>query len=72
MKIYRRRFYDADEGLLLAWHSSKKSAERELRAMQKKRGVEAMGPEGVSEIEIPTSKIGLLNWLNAYFVTDNG
>lgn len=72
MKIYRCDCYDADNGQLLSWHANKKAAEQHLAKFQKERNADACGPEGVHLVEIPTRKDGLIEWLNAYFTTDNG
>lgn len=74
MKIYRCDFAEGgnDRGNLVSWHPSKQEADKNLRKLQKERGEDADGPEGVEAVEIPTDKAGLLGWLNQHFTTDNG
>lgn len=72
MKIIRVMFYDAHEGRVLSWFGNKKAANAWFKEQQKDRGEPPLGPEGVDEIEIPTSKEGLLKWLNDNFNRDNG
>lgn len=70
MKLYRTVHWDADEGQCYEWFSSKAGAEKALRQMQRERGEK--GEEYVEAVEIPTSKVGLIAWLNSHFTRDNG
>ena len=75
MKIYRVTFHDDHMGAVLTWHSSRRSAERELA---KYRRDERELPEiqrsemEVHKINIPTTRKGLIAWLNRNFQSDNG
>lgn len=71
MRVWRCAFHDPELGQLLSWHGSKGEASLALRAQQRERG-EAQGVEAVEAIEIPTTKAGLLAWLNRNVKTDNG
>jgi len=72
MRIYRAQFFDRDMGARLAWFSNAKDAGKHLRDQQRARIDPASGPEGVTPVDIPAGKQGLLNWLNANFTSDNG
>lgn len=72
MKIYRCDCFDDDLGCRVSWHPSKREAEQHLRVFQQERNGEAMGPESVKEVNVPTTKRDLLRWLNANFTSDNG
>ena len=72
MKVYRCTRHDADLGALLSWHTRKETALRYLLHHQRERGAAAMGPEGVDSLDIPTTRTGLVAWLNDHFTTDNG
>jgi hypothetical protein len=72
-KIYRLDLYSAELGNLVSWHTSRRSAEKEWKQHSEERGTEdAVGPEGIEIIEIPLTRKGLVDWLNANFTTDNG
>jgi len=70
VRVYCARFWDADDGQLLSWHTNRRDAERELRRMQ--REGRQQGPAEVEAVDLPTSRAGLVGWLNARFTTDNG
>lgn len=72
MRIYRVDFYDVNLGACVSWQGNRRAAQAELRSLQRERGEPASGPEGISAVEIPTSKAGLLAWLNRNFTSDNG
>lgn len=63
MKVYKVEYWDAGEGCIISWHSSKIVAEQVLRGMVRSRG-ESQGPSGVTLFDVPTDKIGLLHFLN--------
>lgn len=75
MKLYRTVFQDKDEGTCYTWHGGYNAALRELRRLQRERanggGVPVLH-ETVEEIFIPTTKSGLIGWLNQQFTRDNG
>ena len=72
MRVYCIEFADPDNGARLYWRSSKREADALLRSLQRQREREADRPEGVRRTYIPMNKKGLLSWLNANFVTNNG
>ena len=72
MKIWRCDIYDPALGQLVSWHASERKARQALAAFRQERSEPASGPEGVSRIEIPTDKAGLLRWLNTHLTNDNG
>lgn len=72
MKVYRCDKYDRNMGATVSWHSSRADADSELRRHQRERDGAAGGPEGVTKVEIPITKAGLIAWLNRNFDTDNG
>jgi hypothetical protein len=72
MKIYKCVFCDAMNGSCVSWHPNKRGADAELTALRLGRGEGAAGPEGVSLVDVPTDKRGLIEWLNTNLTTDNG
>jgi hypothetical protein len=71
MRLYRITMSHADLGTLIGWAGSKREANSKLAAHQREREGEACGPEGVESVEVPTDKLGLIAWLNAYLDVDN-
>ena len=72
MKVWRCDMYDSGLGALISWHPSERDARRDLAAFRRERVGPAVGPEGVTPVEIPTDKVGLLRWLNAHLTSNNG
>ena len=72
MKVYRVTLYDQAAGAILSWHSTKKQAMAALKAGIAERGEPKTVLDGVELLDIPTSKGGLLGWLNSHFKSDNG
>ena len=72
MRVWKATHYDNMQGVLLSWHPNKKQAEHERARFARERGEPASGYEGVEQVEIPTTKHGLLKWLNTHFKSDNG
>ena len=72
MIVYRVSFHDPSEGTMLSWYSTKRQAEAALRKLQFESPNEPQGVETVDAIDIPTTRKGLIAWLNRNFNTDNG
>ena len=72
MKIYRCNFYCPVMGNTISWHSSRKSAEDELRSLQLQRAEPPVGPEGIECVDFPTRKKDVIQWLNSNLKSDNG
>lgn len=68
MKIWRCS-YDGDPefGSVQSWHRSKREAMAARANL-----FDDVDCVAVEVINIPTSKAGLIDWLNHYFTTDNG
>lgn len=69
MDVYLVTIQDPDEGSCLSWHKTKKDAEN-------KRKEAINNGESVDEVEkvkIPVGKKDMfIQWLNIYFIRDNG
>ena len=72
MKIYKLTCDHADHGAMLSWYSSRTNAAKAWAEHKKAREGPADGPEGIEEIEFPTTMAPLLSWLNTHFDRDNG
>ena len=75
MKLYKVVFQDSEEGVCLMWFSSKREADKALCELQdeaRKMNRHPHGPECVDEVDVPTRKKELLQWLNSNFNRDNG
>lgn len=73
MKIYQVKFHHAQDGLKLSWHTSKTKADKDLHAQQREQGkLNSVGVEEVNEVDIPTTRAALVDWLNLNLKTDNG
>jgi hypothetical protein len=74
MKIYRVNIDTADHGCLVSWHPSKRAADTYIRQWFEDNGEGDPDPRVnlIQQIDIPTDKAGLINWLNVYFTSDNG
>jgi hypothetical protein len=72
VKIYRCNFYCPAMGNTISWHSSRKSAEAELRSLQLQRAEPPVGPEGIGCVDFPTRKKHVIQWLNSNLKSDNG
>lgn len=67
MKIWRASGTNACHGSVHVWEAS----ERKVRALYINNFF-GEKPDDVVQIEIPTDKGGLIDWLNNHFTTDNG
>jgi hypothetical protein len=72
MRVYRAVKSDPEFGMLYGWHTNKRAAEHDLRAHKKLHPEGPVGPEHVELVDVPTDKIGLVNWLARNFTSDNG
>ena len=72
MRIYKVIWQEPDMGVLQSWHASKREAEKALRHQQQELGDMGGGNGWIDAVDIPTTRAGLLNWLNTCFTTDNG
>lgn len=68
MKLWRACIIDPHEGCCYAWCVSKKDALAECKAFIDSG---LSGPTGVLLVDIPTTKAGLMKWLNDNFTRDN-
>ena len=66
MKIWKAELRDVDDGNMQVWDTS----ERGVRKLAMNEW--SVKPTAVKQIEIPTTKAGLVEWLNANFSRDNG
>jgi hypothetical protein len=71
VKLYKTMFHDMDHGLMVSWHASADAAKKALRKRQAERD-QPQGVEAVEPVMVPTTKAGLLEWLNAHVTGDNG
>lgn len=69
MKIWRTWTSDPHEGTVYQWSSTKAEAIRARRIM-KEEGYDT--DIAIEQVDIPTDKRGLVNWLNDNFTLDNG
>lgn len=67
MKLWRASGSDSNMGSVQVWASSQKAV-RELYD----NSYYGKKPDMVEQIDIPTDKAGLIDWLNQNFGTDNG
>lgn len=70
MKLYEISIQSPDEGNVVAWASAMADAKK--IAKQMKDEWSASNDAAIKEIDFPTDKAGLLNWLNRNFTRDNG
>lgn len=68
-EIWRLYYRDRDHGSCLEWYGSEREAAQALRI---KRDADPDLASHISKVEIPTSRKGLVRWLNQNFDTDNG
>ena len=59
-------------GDTISWHSSRKSAESELKSLQSQRAEPPTGPEGIECVDFPAGKKDVIQWLNSNLQNDNG
>lgn len=69
VKLWRATTRDPHEGTVYAWARSARDAAKAKQQMQQ-NGFQ--NPIGLEPVEIPTTKAGLVEWLNLNFTTDNG
>lgn len=65
MKIYKCSAFKENEGVVVSWHLTKTKAEKALKKIVAERTVAVVGPDGVTDFEIPLTRQGLVDWLNA-------
>lgn len=70
MKLYKLAYDDRDNGLCLAWFIREDDAYKRVRELIGELGYTPSF--AITPIEIPTDKIGLMNWLNENVKRDNG
>jgi hypothetical protein len=76
MKIYRLRTHHPHIGHELSWYSNKRDAWRDysnwVKAEEEVNGESEHLTGEVELMEVPTTKAGLIDWLNTFLKTDNG
>lgn len=72
MRVHRLQHGDASHGNVVAWFPSKREAQHALARLRREGELDATYPVSLEPVDIPTDKAGLLRWLNAYVITDNG
>ena len=77
MKVYKVSYHHPDLGCQVAWVASRQEANRVLRAarhecVKEGRPGDDIQPTRVELHNIPTTRAGLLHWLNTWVDTDNG
>lgn len=68
MKLWRASTIHAHDGTLLRWGAS----ERAVRQLARNDFDAHCSKPVFEQIDIPTTKAGLVDWLNDHFNTDNG
>lgn len=71
MRVWRCIYCHAQDGTLLSWHASRRAAAADLARLRRENGPE-QGPAEVELVEIPTTRAGLIDWLNRNLQGDNG
>ena len=71
MKLYRTIFTDRAEGTILSWHSSRVAANKAVKQRGKDYGAPETAPT-ITEVDVPTNKAGLIDWLNRHYDRANG
>lgn len=82
MRVYRVSWWHPWNGSQLSWAPSKREAQSHLRQAMRSLHEEEKeaGPDGnysgepcgIEQLDIPTDKAGLIDWLNRQFTSDNG
>ena len=67
MRVWRAQGRDPHLGTIQVWATSERNARILFR-----NDYGGMKPLSVEALEIPTTKAGLVEWLNRNFNTDNG
>lgn len=57
------------DGLQLSWHETEKKADQEIRII-KDQDPEASVSKSL--VPVPSTRKGIVRWLNAHYETDNG
>lgn len=70
MKLIRLEWYSGEHGCCYSWHASKKEAEADKKAVLEYDDVQ--GGFEITEVEVPTTKKRLAQWLSVHLNTDNG
>lgn len=66
MKLWRAQARDPHLGTVQVWASSERNARAQFQREYSEK------PTAVEAVEIPTTRTGLIEWLNHNFNTDNG
>lgn len=69
MKLWRAYTIDPHDGTIYRWAGDAKAACEARRELERDGYT---NPTGIEAVDIPTSKAGLIGWLNDNFTTDNG
>lgn len=75
MKIYRINYMSDHDGCLVGWATSKEGAGEKARQFAELHPGEigdGLIRTSISVLDIPTTKRGLIHWLNVHLDTDNG
>ena len=68
MRLYRRTYSDPDHGTCLSWHRSEADAKQAARIDRLEIGRHS----SIEPVDVPTTKAGLLRWLNDNLDRANG
>lgn len=73
MKVYKISYHHPDIGCQLAWAASQREAKKALREIiAGYDNPQDAEPGNIEQVDIPTDKAGLIDWLNRWVDTDNG
>ena len=68
MKLWLAYWQNDSEGRCQTWHLTHRDAQRALEETEKG----ASGPYGFDRYDVPATKRGFVDFLNAHFTKDNG
>lgn len=74
MKLWRMELRDRGEGTVWVWHPTQRAARTDAAKARRGETYDVEHPDSilVESVDVPTTKVGLIAWLNANCDRHNG